>query len=138
MNYYLVNAICGHVGNGYGVEKCFPVMAETGREAAAICRSFPRVKHENKHAILNTRKVDMDEYYNQYNRNEYDPYFQAHSKRDCYVLNVDFSNRIDMASFWKKSNKKPKNDRRHFHGISKKAYVNRYLDSYKEENYENY
>ena len=68
-NYFLVETMCGHVGTGAYIPVTFPVMAENGREAAKIARSIPRVKHNNKYAILRVEKVDFEQYMSQQNIN---------------------------------------------------------------------
>ena len=128
MDYYLVSAICGHVGRGKGIVKCFSIKARNGKEAAAKCRNMPRVKHDNKHAILNTRLVDEDEYWRQMEENNGDPYFKAGSRWESYYLGVDESNLIDMSVYHRKDGKdEDEFNRNTFHGISLKKYVNHYI-----------
>ena len=62
MNYYIVTAKCGHVGKDYYIPIDFPVRAESKTEAAKIVRSFPRVKHHHKDAILGCREASIKEY----------------------------------------------------------------------------
>ena len=88
MNYYIVNAMCGHVGKGMYVEKSFPIIASTGRDAAQACKAIPRVKHDNKRAILSVRKVDYVEYIEQKKTNDADPYLQAKSRRDYFAAGL--------------------------------------------------
>ena len=55
MRYYRVEALCGHVGKGRCIRKEFGVVASNGKEAARVCRTIPRVKHDFKEAILSVK-----------------------------------------------------------------------------------
>ncbi|MCH5155223.1 MAG: hypothetical protein J1F69_01315 [Clostridiales bacterium] len=61
-NFYEVQAKCGHVGRGRFFRGTFYVRAYTGREAAAIVRRLPRVKHDHKDAIFSVRRIDKEKY----------------------------------------------------------------------------
>ena len=82
MNYYLVTTKCGHVGKGYCIEITFPVMAETGKDAARIARQIPRVKHHHWDAIKDCQKVSKEIYDEQVMINNNDPYLQVKSKHE--------------------------------------------------------
>ena len=56
MKLFEVEAKCGHVGRKYFTLKVFPVKANSRKEAAAIVRNIPRVKHHHKDAILVSKK----------------------------------------------------------------------------------
>ena len=62
MRYYIVVAKCGHVGKGKYIDVSFPVVANTGKEAAnlILCRS--KVKKQLKNAITNVFEVSEDIY----------------------------------------------------------------------------
>ena len=77
MNYYLVDAVCGHVGkNNDGIVKCFPIKANTAKEAALICRNKPRVKHHLKSGIIRSvEEVSIEEYKTQRDINRTDPLY---------------------------------------------------------------
>lgn len=85
MGYFIVDAMCGHVGKGRYVEKSFPIIAVDKSDAARQCRTIPRVKHDNKRAILGVREVSEDDFFEQRRRNASDPYLTAKNKRDYYV-----------------------------------------------------
>ena len=91
MNYYIVTAKCGHVGKDYYIPIDFPVRAESKTEAAKITRSFPRVKHHHKDAILCCREVSIEEYNAIREKNHADTYLSCHSsseqKRRCDIEN---------------------------------------------------
>lgn len=82
MNYYLVTTKCGHVGKNHYIEITFPVIAETGRDAAKIARQFPRVKHHHWDAIKNCQKVSKILYDKQVIANRNDPYLKIRTKRE--------------------------------------------------------
>lgn len=90
-NYYSVAAKCGHVGRNNYIVKTFAVYAENGKEAAKIARKFPRVKHNQKDAILSVQKISKQEYRNLYKQNNSDLYFRCESiqdqKRLCSLTN---------------------------------------------------
>lgn len=67
--YYKVVAKCGHVGRRKYYEGTFYVFAENGKIAASKTRSFGRVKHHHKDAILSVTEITGQEY--EAGRNEY-------------------------------------------------------------------
>lgn len=89
MNYYIVTAKCGHVGKDYYIPIDFPVRAESKTEAAKIVRSFPRVKHHHKDAILSCREVSIEKYNAIREKNNADIYLSCRSsseqKRLCNI-----------------------------------------------------
>ena len=72
---YEVCAKCGHVGKNYYVDKTFAVVANSGKEAALIARSIPRVKHHHADAIRYVEKIDEERYNEIRQLNSVDPYF---------------------------------------------------------------
>ena len=112
MKYFIVKAMCGHVGRGMYIEKAFPITASTGREAAQTCKAIPRVKHDNKRAILSVREVSYDEYRLQQKINNDDPYFQAKSRRDYFAAGLSYEDCKPMTDIAgaTKENRKSKYD----------------------------
>ncbi len=114
--YFIVKAVCGHVGRGWAIDKDFPICASSGKEAALKVRSFPRVKHDMKYAIKSVKKVEYSEYLNQLDLNNNDPYMQCINKQEqealCPSLNVYSIRKSDEERSGRK--------------ISKKAYINNY------------
>ena len=80
--HFIVAAKCGHVGRGKYIRINFAVKAKNGREAAHITRNFPRVKHHHKKAILNVREVKYEDYIEQLNKNNKDPYLKSGNKQE--------------------------------------------------------
>ena len=88
---YEVVAKCGHVGKNYFVEKSFAVKAETRKEAAAIARQIPRVKHHHTDAIRSVREINLERFNEIIKVNSEDPYFFCHNiqeQRDACVLDL--------------------------------------------------
>ena len=79
---------CGHVGKGYYVEVHFPIMAMSGKEAAHIAREMPRVKHDQKDAILGVSKIGKERYNKLVWINDHDPYLRC--------KNIQEQNLIDL------------------------------------------
>jgi len=82
LNYFIVDAKCGHVGKNKYMPISFAVIAKTGKEAAYMVRNFPRVKHNHKDAIKDVRKVSYEEYLIQFNNNNEDSYLKCESKQE--------------------------------------------------------
>lgn len=91
--YYLVETMCGHVGNGAYIPVTFPIRAEDGKSAAKIAREIPRVKHHNKYAILDVKKVDFEEFDQQRKINRHDSYLNW-LKVNYEVYQEEVSNRV--------------------------------------------
>ena len=109
-NYYLVEAMCGHVGKRRYIPIKFAIIAENGKEAAKIARNIPRVKHDNKYAILQVEKVNYDTFQNQVNKNKEDQYLNWRDCRYCETFNQeDIQERI--ISYVGKNRKKEKEKR---------------------------
>ncbi|MBS7294732.1 MAG: hypothetical protein KIG96_04965 [Treponema sp.] len=58
MKYFMVTAKCGHVGKNNFYKGTLFLKAENGKEAARIARDCPRVKHDQKDAILDVKEID--------------------------------------------------------------------------------
>lgn len=115
-NYYIVKAVCGHVGRGWAIDKDFAICAGSGKEAASKVRAYPRVKHDLKYAIKSVTKVDYDEYINQISLNNEDQYMHCINKQEQDSLCPS----LDIYSI--RNGEDEKSGRK----ISKKAYINRY------------
>lgn len=92
--YFKVVAKCGHVGKKHYVPVAFAVEAESGEEAAMIGRNFPRVKHNHKDAILDCKKISLDEFLELQDVNQNDEYLKCHSRQE--QRRIDLSNRIQI------------------------------------------
>lgn len=79
---YEVSAKCGHVGRGYYVEKVFAVKADSAKDAAAMVRQFPRVKHHHKDAIRYVELIDESRFMEIREVNQQDPYMICQSKQE--------------------------------------------------------
>lgn len=87
MNYYRVDAKCGHVGRNNYVIKSFFIEAECKKDAARLARKIPRVKHDRKDAIIKVEQISHISYLVGQVRNDRDPYFHvsnsSEQKRAC-------------------------------------------------------
>lgn len=80
--YFKVIAKCGHVGRKKYVPIQFAVVAENGKEASSKVRSFPRVKHDRKYAILLCRAISFDEFIKIRELNNSDEYLKCKNKQE--------------------------------------------------------
>ncbi len=92
--YYCVTAKCGHVGKNFYILKDFAVVAESGKEAAAKARFFPRVKHHHKDAIRNVVKLNELEYMELKESNIKDPYLNCFNIQQQRQNDTIFNNRL--------------------------------------------
>lgn len=88
MKYYKVKAKCGHVRRGKYILMDFYVKAESGKEAAAIVRQKPRVKHDWKDAIEFVDEICEVEYLNGKVQMRNNPYFFVTNSSEQRLLNV--------------------------------------------------
>ncbi len=103
--FFIVDAVCGHVGREYAVIKSFAITERNQQEAAAICRTLPRVKHHFKYAIRNVRQVSLEEYVIQYTKNAFDPYLNSSNIQEQSRI-ADSLNMVPMETLGKKENYK--------------------------------
>ena len=131
MNYYLVTAKCGHVGKNHYIEITFPVMAETGRDAARIARQFPRVKHHHWDAIKDCQRVSKRLYDMQKKINDNDPYLRIKSKHEQNEIKDLIESRMMIDNHQEElMNKNKKSSRPNL-----KFQMMKYKDSYEDCNY---
>ena len=92
--YFEVQAMCGHVGKGKYIPISFPVIAINGKEAAEKVRSYPRVKHHYKKAILNVWEISFDSYLKLKDANNLDAYLHCttyNNNGKSKILNLVFT-----------------------------------------------
>lgn len=125
-NYYIVKAVCGHVGKGKAIDREFAVYAHSGKEAAAIARMLPRVKHDYKYAIKSVVNVDRNTFDVQYALNDLDPYLHCLNRSEQTML----CPALPTYSMVDEEEEKRGGGR-----ISRRRYVNRYCfrDDFEEE-----
>lgn len=88
MKYYKVKAKCGHVRRGKYILMNFYVRAESGKDAAAIVRQKPRVKHDWKDAIESVDEICENEYLNGKEQMQNNLYFSVTNSSEQRLLNV--------------------------------------------------
>lgn len=81
-NYYLVTTMCGHVGKKHYIPINFVIEAVNPTEAMEKARRIPRVKHDNKFAILAIKPISYEAYLEQRKANREDAYLKARSDED--------------------------------------------------------
>ncbi len=73
---------CGHVGRQQYYRGVFYMSAESGKKAASVARTFPRVKHDHPDAILQVRCISKEEYLEGRSRFLKEAYFQCHNVQE--------------------------------------------------------
>ncbi len=118
--FYIVDAVCGHVGRGNYVIKSFAIEATNAKEAATRGRNIPRVKHDYKYAIQNVREVSLQSYVIQKLKNQFDPYMQVTNRadQDRYCEDLEVARLEDLGGI-KITRSKPK--------VGHKKYINNYV-----------
>ena len=91
--YYAVHCKCGHVKPNRYVEIVFAIEAESGSEAAKIARSFSRVKHNRKNAIINCYQISQEKYREIIKINKMDPYLKCKNIQEQRMIK-GFEDRI--------------------------------------------
>ncbi len=126
---YEVVCKCGHVGRSHYVKISFPVKAQSGKEAARIARSLPRVKHNHKDAILDVCRIDQNRYVELMERNNQDPYLHCTCIQDQNL--IDISDRLfaerDVDSY---SSRKEKGGSEFYCSKQKIRNAKRYMNHY--------
>ncbi len=117
--FFIVDAVCGHVGREYAVIKSFAITAKDPKDAAAVCRTLPRVKHHFKYAIRDVRQVSLEQYVIQYTKNAFDPYLTARNKQEQNCIAEDL-NLVSMEELGKPTEYKRTTK------VSHKRYFNNY------------
>ena len=94
VQYYEVVCKGGHVGsNNYFPMHLF-IAAENGREAAAIARQAPRVKHDRKDSIISVCPLPYEDYIAGRHEHLRNGYYRSHSKQEMLRLCPNISEQI--------------------------------------------
>lgn len=108
MKYWKVKAKCGHVRRSKYIIKNLYVKADSGSEAAKTVRRTSRVKHHDKYAIIETKKITEKEYLIGLKTNSLDPFFHVHSKqeqeRKCIGIDYETLYEKEAVVYKKKTN----------------------------------
>lgn len=94
MQIFSVTAKCGHVGKDFYIPITFAIRAENGREAAAIVRQKPRVKHHHKDAIIDVKRISETEEREINYQNRQDPYLQCNNIQEQRAIIDQIVSRI--------------------------------------------
>ena len=120
----------GNYGRGYFVPLTLNIMAADAKEAAERARWTKRVKHHDKSAILNVRKIDRDTYMQIKKQNNDDLFLKVTSIQEQRLL-VDMTDRIcyEPELVKKEKEEKPKLFKNKFIRNPKKFFTRYYDDS---------
>lgn len=126
VQYYEVVCKGGHVGsNNYFPMHLF-IAAENGREAAAIARQAPRVKHDRKDSIISVCPLPYEDYIARRHEHIRNGYYRSHSKQEMLRLCPNISEQI-ISEGSKSDDAHPRIPLRI---KNRKKYINRYLQPY--------
>lgn len=89
MKYYEVIAKCGHVGKGNYIEKSFPIIAESAKDAAQKVLKYRKVKKHLKDAITSVKEINYDEYTILKKNNKDDLYLKSHCSQELDYENLE-------------------------------------------------
>ncbi len=82
IKFYAVTTMCGHVGAGKYLEVTFPIKASSPIKASNKARWTPRVKHNNKGAIISVKEVSYDKYCELLEENNNNLFLQCKNKQE--------------------------------------------------------
>lgn len=102
LNYYAVEAKCGHIGKGQYILITFPIKAFCAKDAAYKARYMPRVKHDHKDAIRSVKEITYETYQEIVQINNDDQYLKCKSRHEQNA--IDIENRI-VDEEWKEMKK---------------------------------
>ncbi len=108
MKYFKVMAKCGHVGKNNYYEEVLYLWAEDKKSAAKIARNFPRVKHDQKYAILAVEEISFSEYLSGKEEIKKSPYWICNNIQDQRRFFPELTNQIQ-----REDNKQKKLDKKH-------------------------
>lgn len=89
MKFFKVTTKCGHVGIHNYILIAFPVKAECGKDAAAIARYLPRVKHNRKDAIVSVEEISQQEFDELENELSKDPYLHCSNVQEQKLCEME-------------------------------------------------
>lgn len=82
MKNFKVTTKCGHVGKNNYILIDFAIKAKSKKEAAAIAKRIPRVKHHKKDAIVDCVEITEEEFNEILMKNNEDLYLQCKNIQD--------------------------------------------------------
>lgn len=82
MNYFRVEAKCGHVGRNKFILKNFFIKSENKKSAAQTVINFPRVKHNHKDVIRVVENISKGKYIEGITETSNDMYFNVTNSTD--------------------------------------------------------
>lgn len=102
--FYIVTVVMGHVGRNKKIIKKLAITAENGRDAASMARYTPRVKHDQKFAIIDCEEVSNEKYVEQKSLNRDDPFFKCKNRQQqrAYGLEEEALEEVHLEINYKK------------------------------------
>lgn len=94
MRYFKVTAKCGHVGKNNFYKGNIFLKAENAKEAASIARNCPRVKHDQKYAIINVDEICFEDFEEGRSNNHKIHYFTCESVQEQRMYISEIENNI--------------------------------------------
>jgi|GEM_PF-2301103 len=115
--YFTVTCKCGHVSRKKYIPITFAIVAKNRKEAAAIARNLPRVKHNHKYAILQNKEIAYTEYLEIKENNKHDPYLNVNSSYEQKEIRKYLQDRLlPEISDNVHHNKRKKTKKKHYDG----------------------
>ena len=90
VKYFRVEAKMGHHKKGYYSVGNLFIMAENGKDAAQKARYTPRVKHDDKYAILDVEEVSYSDYCIGVIQMNQNPYFKCNNIQEQRAKGIEF------------------------------------------------
>lgn len=106
MKYFMVTAKCGHVGKNNYYKGTLFLKAENGKAAAKIARDCPRVKHDQKDAILSVKEINSIVFEAGRELNHSIHYFTCESVQEQRLYISEIENNIFVEDWVNKEPKK--------------------------------
>lgn len=106
MNYFRVEAKCGHVGRNKFILKNFFIKSENKKSAAQTVINFPRVKHNHKDVIRVVENISKGMYIEGITETSNDMYFNVTNSTDQKRYCLFGENEIKDETINKKYRKK--------------------------------
>ncbi|MBR5964998.1 MAG: hypothetical protein IK015_02630 [Treponema sp.] len=88
MKYFKANVKFGHVGRNNYYNGFLYLYANSKKDAARIAREYPRVKHDQKDAILGIEEINYVDFMRGLERNKVNSYFSCYNiqeQRSCFA-----------------------------------------------------
>ena len=127
LNYYVATVKGGHVGES----KCYyftqPLMAQSKKAAAEICKILPRAKKGQKDLIRDIKEVSYEEYMQICEKEKNNPYKFCKNIQEQRKYIAEIENSIEMDKLYTNKDIEKAKRRELGTATNKRRYVNIYL-----------